>query len=335
MVYTGFFACGDTAEANVAMKETFNGIMQQETTEILHEVKLLLKLKHRNIVQVGPRTHIYAHTLTCAHMGKFLRLRTHTDAHNTHTHTHTNTYISQFYGLWTRDGIAVDDLRLYMVMELCSNGSLQEYIGYPGTTIAQKLSWACDVSDGLYYLHTRTPCVVHRDIKPGNVVISESGCAKLVDFGISRTVSASNGPLTNMVGTVAYMAPELMGDDAVADVSLATAVDIYSMGVLLGALWTGKHPYESSTTTQILALVTLHNKRPTLEMGKNEHEPDPNLHERVCISIRQMWDKDPNERPTALAASKIMHELKDIATSNQQDHVFQNFESKTNYLSKS
>ena len=115
-----------------------------------------------------------------------------------------------------------------------------------------------------------------------------------------------------------YMAPELMGEDAGANVSLATAVDIYSMGVLLGALWTGKQPYEgSSTTKQILVLVTLHDKRPTLEMNKDEHEPDPDLHERVCMFIRQMWDKDPKERPTALAASKIMHELKDIATSNQ------------------
>ena len=208
-----------------------------------------------------------------------------------------------------------------MVMELCSNGSLQQYIGKPGITPTQKLSWACDVSDGICYLHTRTPCVVHRDIKPGNVVISESGCAKLVDFGLSKTVSAFQGPLTTMVGTVAYMAPELMGEDAGWNVKLATAVDIYSMGVLLGALWTGRQPYEgSSTTKQILVLVTLHDKRPTLEMNKDEHEPDPTLHERVCMSIKQMWDKDPNERPTALAASKMMHELKDIATSNQQDH---------------
>ena len=100
MVYTGFFACGDTAEANVAMKETFNGMMEQETTEILHEVQLLLKLKHRNIVQVGSRENMHAHTLTCAQIDKILRLRTHTDAHNTrthtthntHTHTHTHTH---------------------------------------------------------------------------------------------------------------------------------------------------------------------------------------------------------------------------------------------------
>ena len=95
MVYTGFFACGDTAEANVALKETFQGVMDQDTTEILHEVDLLLKLKHRNIVQVGPRTHIFAHTLTCHTWTIFFKIAAHT-----HTHTHTHTH---FTALWTVD----------------------------------------------------------------------------------------------------------------------------------------------------------------------------------------------------------------------------------------
>ena len=195
-----------------------------------------------------------------------------------------------------------------MVMELCKGGSLQSRIRQGSVPIAEKLRWARDVADGICYLHSRDPPVLHRDIKPANVVLTHmEGQAKLVDFGLSKCASSSAGPATALVGTVAYMAPELMSSEPGGH---DRAVDVYSFAVLLCALWTEAEPYKGMFTKQILVSVTLHNKRPSLTLKVNTDQVSP-LHSSMCALIEEMWQTEPGARPTAPEVSRRLHTIEE------------------------
>ena len=216
--------------------------------------------------------------------------------------------IVQLYGLWRRKDAQSGTTRLYMVMELCKGGSLRSRICQGSISVADKLRWARDVADGICFLHSRDPPVLHRDIKPANVVLTHSGGqAKLVDFGLSKYASASAGPATALVGTVAYMAPELMSNEPGGH---DQAVDMYSFAVLLCALWTEEEPYKGMFTKQILVNVTLHNKRPSLDLKAGADQASP-LHSSMCALIEDLWQTDPEARPTAPQASRRLHTIKE------------------------
>lgn len=117
-----------------------------------------------------------------------------------------------------------------IVMEYLPGGNLEN----------KKLSWSqridvcVDILRALAYLHNRKPeKIIHRDIKPSNVVLSRSGRAKLVDFGLSRIAeltvpSQTNDELTGSVGTIRYMAPE-----AKSKKQYSHKIDIWSAGILM------------------------------------------------------------------------------------------------------
>jgi hypothetical protein len=99
-----------------------------------------------------------------------------------------------------------------------------------------------DVLAGLQFSHDRG--VVHRDIKPGNVMLTAEGQAKIADFGIARIEMSSMTQAGTMLGTPAYMSPEQFRGEAV-----DARTDVYSAGVLLYQLLTGERPFEGGLTT--------------------------------------------------------------------------------------
>ena len=106
-----------------------------------------------------------------------------------------------------------------------------------------------EVCGALDYAHARN--VVHRDIKPANVLLSGRGDAKLADFGIATIHGESDSELTRegmTLGTPSYMAPEQFHDTR----SVDYRADIYSMGVMLYEMVTGKRPYPGSFTPEVL-----------------------------------------------------------------------------------
>ena len=121
-----------------------------------------------------------------------------------------------------------------MVMELMSC-SLTAFIEKKVTTVDTtiKRSILLDVALGLNYLHTQKPPIIHRDLSPNNIMLSlhNSGClAKIGDLGVAKVISADSkttkSKLTSVPGTVAFMPPEALLDDAVYDISL----DVFSFG---------------------------------------------------------------------------------------------------------
>jgi serine/threonine-protein kinase len=131
----------------------------------------------------------------------------------------------------------------FIVMERLPGETLAERMGRGPLDLAWLRRVAGDVLGALGAAHAAG--IVHRDIKPGNILIDESGCAKVADFGIAKSLEGTGPDLTStnlLIGTPAYMAPErVAGDPATAQ------ADIYGVGVVLYEAAAGRKPFTGAT----------------------------------------------------------------------------------------
>lgn len=146
-----------------------------------------------------------------------------------------------------------------------------------------------EVADALAYAHERG--VIHRDVKPSNILVDSEGRAKLTDFGIAKLVSADTlTASTDRVGSAPYMSPE---QAAVERVPLDHRADIFSLGVVLYELLTGRRPFTGDGAHQIL-----HAVRASVPIPVRTLNPDvpPDL----AVVCEKMLEKRPHNRyPTA------------------------------------
>ena len=132
----------------------------------------------------------------------------------------------------------------YIVMELIEGITLKEYISKKGKlSVKEATSIAIQVSMGLEAAHSHG--IVHRDVKPQNIIISTDGKVKVTDFGIARAAS-SNTISSNVMGSVHYSSPEQVRGGYSDEKS-----DIYSLGITLYEMVTGRVPFEGDTTVAI------------------------------------------------------------------------------------
>ena len=132
----------------------------------------------------------------------------------------------------------------YIVMELVEGITLKEYISKKGKlSVKEATSIAIQVSMGLEAAHNHN--IVHRDVKPQNIIISTDGKVKVTDFGIARAAS-SNTISSNVMGSVHYSSPEQVRGGYSDSKS-----DIYSLGVTIYEMVTGKVPFDGDTTVAI------------------------------------------------------------------------------------
>ena len=132
----------------------------------------------------------------------------------------------------------------YIVMELIEGITLKEYISKKGKlSIKEATSIAIQVSMGLEAAHSHG--IVHRDVKPQNIIISTDGKVKVTDFGIARAAS-SNTISSNVMGSVHYSSPEQVRGGYSDEKS-----DIYSLGITIYEMVTGRVPFDGDTTVAI------------------------------------------------------------------------------------
>ncbi|HEY6407718.1 MAG TPA: serine/threonine-protein kinase, partial [Ktedonobacteraceae bacterium] len=132
--------------------------------------------------------------------------------------------------------------RSYLVMDFIDGETLEEYLdskGHNPLPVDQVLNWATELCDVLSYLHNQQPPIVFRDLKPANVMISESGHIFLIDFGIARIFKPGQSHDTVALGSPGYAAPEQYGK-----AQSTPRSDIYSLGALIHCLLTGDDPSE-------------------------------------------------------------------------------------------
>lgn len=182
----------------------------------------------------------------------------------------------------------------YIVMELVEGITLKDYISKKGRlTVKEATSIAIQVSMGLEAAHNRN--IVHRDIKPQNIIISTDGKVKVTDFGIAR-VASSNTISTNAMGSVHYSSPEQVRG-GYSDYKS----DIYSLGITMYEMVTGRVPFDGDTTVAI-AIKHLQDEMipPSQYVGNLPHSL-----EEIILKCTQ---KSPDRRYSTLA--ELINDLK-------------------------
>lgn len=154
----------------------------------------------------------------------------------------------------------------------------------PGRTRRLRTALA-QVSDGLAFIHARG--LIHRDVKPSNVLIDDSGRAKLVDFGLVK-IAARTGHTTaagQVVGTYRYMSPEQAKGGAIDSRS-----DLYALGAVLYELLTDRPPHEDTRTVQLLEAI-VHGEVVPLEKA------NPHADRTLGALAMGLLQKHPDRRP--------------------------------------
>jgi len=143
--------------------------------------------------------------------------------------------------------IGRDDEHYWFAMELVEGQTVAEYLRDKGKVdIRLALDWVFQVLKGLEYAHTAR--VVHRDVKPHNMLLDPAGLVKLTDFGIARVLETQGTRITGVgdtLGTLAYMAPEQRADARV----VGPQADVYGVGATLYILATGRRPFDLAMAT--------------------------------------------------------------------------------------
>ncbi|KAL5714674.1 non-specific serine/threonine protein kinase [Ranunculus cassubicifolius] len=195
-----------------------------------------------------------------------------------------------------------------IVMELCSAGDLwQEMVKHNRVYTEQEAAYILK-QIMLPIKHCHSMGVVHRDIKPQNILLTSSGCMKLADFGLATKIKGES--ISGAVGTPCYMAPEVaLGK------SYTEKVDVWSAGVLLYVLLTGTLPFNGSTQEQLLDQVR--NLKIDFDSGALQ-----NISASARDLIRKMMERDVSSRVTAEQVLThpwiLRHTSKNDATSSSK-----------------
>jgi len=181
----------------------------------------------------------------------------------------------------------------FFTMEYCPGGSLAS-AGRGSLTAKAAAELLLGICQGIAAAHAAG--IVHRDIKPGNVLLAADGTPKVSDFGLAKRMdrigSGDAGELTGtgaVMGTPSYMAPEQAGSAK----RVGPAADVYALGAMLYELLTGRPPFRGPTATDTLLLLLTEDVRPPRELCPSV----PRDLEAVCL---RCLERDPTQRyPTA------------------------------------
>ena len=200
-------------------------------------------------------------------------------------------------------GIA--DNLAYLVMEYVPGRTLRGLLDERGS-LSPRLALALmdAVVEGLAAAHDAG--LVHRDVKPENVLLADNGRIKIADFGLARAVSTSTNTGT-LVGTVAYLAPELVTGGGADERS-----DVYSAGIMLYEMLTGRQPYTGDVPIQV-AFAHVHSSVPA------PSALCPGLAEDLDELVRWCTARDPEDRPVNGRA--LLGELRHIRTSLSDEEL--------------
>ena len=147
------------------------------------------------------------------------------------------------------DGGTTDDGTPYFVMELIEGRPLVEYCEELHLSVTERLRLFLKVCAAVQYAHQRL--IIHRDIKPGNILVTSEGTPKLLDFGLAKIIDAGpDDPRADATMTAfRILTPEYASPEQINGEPMTTSSDVYSLGVVLYELFSGRSPYGDRTTS--------------------------------------------------------------------------------------
>ena len=205
----------------------------------------------------------------------------------------------------------------YIVMELIEGITLKEYISKKGKlSVKEATSIAIQVSMGLEAAHSHG--IVHRDVKPQNIIISTDGKVKVTDFGIARAAS-SNTISSNVMGSVHYSSPEQVRGGYSDEKS-----DIYSLGITLYEMVTGRVPFDGDTTVAIAIKHLQEEMVPPSEAAYQNHIFNPSIC-GITVTVQQPFESGQEfDRvfPASAGSVIVKHDpRKPIASTQIDPHI--------------
>ena len=190
----------------------------------------------------------------------------------------------------------------YIVMDYVPGGSVRDRLKkQPFLPLAESLRIVTEIASALEAAFQHG--MVHRDIKPDNIMFAADGSAKLADLGIAKSLEEQDTMLTmaaSVFGTPAYMSPEQAKDSGKVD----CRADIYSLGIVFYEMLSGRRPYEGKSTIQILSQVVSETPVP------NVRQIIPSIPENIAQLIADMTEKNLDRRiQTPFELSKRLTEI--------------------------
>ncbi|MEP6589728.1 MAG: serine/threonine-protein kinase [Gemmatimonadota bacterium] len=172
--------------------------------------------------------------------------------------------IAQLY-----DAGALPDGTPWFVMELVEGTALTDYCTRRELGLRERLRIVRDVCGAVQFAHAHA--VIHRDIKPSNILVTEEGSPKLLDFGISKQLAGTDAPIDQTRSGMRLLTPAYSAPEQIRGAPVGAHTDVYSLGVLLYELLTGRLPFELSDRTPSEAatiLLTEEVPRPSSVAGR-------------------------------------------------------------------
>ena len=213
--------------------------------------------------------------------------------------------------------------KIYIVMEYCEKGNLNDYIVQEKPELCQRISFLCDMAYGVNYLHSQN--IIHRDLKPENVLLTNHTgniICKISDFGISRIKLSSYDTFRTYIGSYPYMAPEITGRN-----EYSIEVDVFALGLLFYAVFKNTVLTNSFGGTSLIPGIYIHGNRIAYlneEMKKENTNEEEFLEKYFKDSssfgkfIFSMLNMEPEGRPkmdivlSNVTELKVKHQLNPI-----------------------
>ena len=200
-------------------------------------------------------------------------------------------HIAVIYEIDEADGVT------FIAMELIRGDKLRDALERGQLSVARMLDLAIEIAEGLGHAHDKG--IVHRDLKPANVMLTDGGHAKIIDFGLAKLVASLAGAESpeaatethdatdpgKVVGTVAYMSPEQARGGRVDH-----RTDIFTFGILLYEMLTGRQPFRGQSTLDLLNAIVREPAPPLAPLAAGEATADLTRILDKCLA------KDPDER---------------------------------------
>jgi len=194
------------------------------------------------------------------------------------------------------DGGATPDGAPYLVMDYVEGQPVDQYCRDHGLTIRERLQLFRSLCAAVHYAHQNL--VVHRDLKPGNIIVTPQGVPKLLDFGIAKPLHPAFAAATvGFTHTVAQpMTPGYASPEQIRAQPITTASDIYALGVLLFVLLTDQHPFEGRTQSAIEMERAICENEPPKPSDAASHELARQLRGDLDAIVLTAMRREPQRR---------------------------------------